>query len=552
MGKNREKKKKKKLERRWKAEANRKPAKRPERIDIDMSELEAILDRAEEEPLNEEDREKLHRALETLLFLTKELGKKRVAIKRLKDLLFGPSTEKTKNVLESVPDASGKESKTSREDQDGEEEKKKGHGRNGAKAYTGADKIKVPHESLKEGDACPECDKGTLYKWTPGWIVNVTGQAPLNARVYEIEKLRCNLCGTIFTAKTPEGLKKERYDPESAAMIALLKYGSGLPFNRLGRLQGSLGIPLPASTQWDIVERAFGVINPVHGELIRQAAQGEVLHNDDTTMKILGLSEDDFKENRKGVFTTGIVSVDEGRKVALFFTGTRHAGENLASVLSMRASELGDPIQMCDALSRNLPENLKTIVANCLTHGRRKFVDVAGSFPGEVAHVLDLLGKVYHNDALARNRKMSSEDRLDFHKAESAPHMTELETWMTEQIEERKVEPNSGLGEAIAYMQNHWDKLTLFLRELGAPMDNNIAERLLKKAILHRKNAYFYKTKNGARVGDLYMSLIHTCELNDANPFEYLTELQRHAEDVASRPELWMPWNYRNALTATA
>ena len=113
-----------------------------------------------------------------------------------------------------------------------------------------------------------------------------------------------------------------------------------------------------------------------------------------------------------------------------------------------------------------------------------------------------------------------------------------------QQIKQRKVEPNSALGEAIAYMQKHWNELTLFLRVAAAPLDNNICERALKKAILHRKNAYFYRTENGAHVGDLFMSLIHTCELNKANPFHYLTELQKHESALAAAPADWMPWNY--------
>jgi transposase len=169
---------------------------------------------------------------------------------------------------------------------------------------------------------------------------------------------------------------------------------------------------------------------------------------------------------------------------------------------------------------------------------------VAGSFPEQCLHVLELLKFVYANDATARERGMSPEERLRFHQAQSGPAMAELEAWMAQQIEQRKVEPNSGLGEAIAYMQKHWNELTLFLRVPGAPLDNNICERALKKAILHRKNAYFYKTENGARVGDLFMSLIHTCELNGANPFHYLTELQKHADDLTAAPADWMPWNY--------
>lgn len=115
-----------------------------------------------------------------------------------------------------------------------------------------------------------------------------------------------------------------------------------------------------------------------------------------------------------------------------------------------------------------------------------------------------------------------------------------------------KTEPNSGLGQAIDYMRRHWQPLTLFLRRAGAPLDNNLVERSLKKAILHRKNALYYKTENGARVGDLYMSLIHTCELNGVYSLDYLTELQRHAEELRGNPAAWMPWNYGDTLAQTA
>jgi len=101
-------------------------------------------------------------------------------------------------------------------------------------------------------------------------------------------------------------------------------------------------------------------------------------------------------------------------------------------------------------------------------------------------------------------------------------------------------------------MLKHWVQLTLFLRKAGAPLDSNIVERALKKAILHRKNALFYKTRNGAHVGDLFMSLIYTCELCGGNPFDYLTELQRHAAELARHPERWMPWNYRATLEEAA
>ena len=256
----------------------------------------------------------------------------------------------------------------------------------------------------------------------------------------------------------------------------------------------------------------------------------------------------DIAAERTGLYTSGVVALRDGQRVALFFSGRRHAGENLAQVLKHRARELPPPIQMCDALSRNLPGELQTLLAHCLAHARRQFVDVYDRFPEPCRYLLEALAVVYRNDAIARERKLSPAARLQFHQEASGPTMQELHAWLTRQQDEKLVEPHSALGGAIRYMLRHWDKLTLFLRQAGAPLDNNICERALKKAILHRKNALFYRTRNGARVGDLFMSLIYTCQLNEANPFDYLTQLQEHAEQLALSPQLWMPWNYRAAL----
>jgi transposase len=175
-------------------------------------------------------------------------------------------------------------------------------------------------------------------------------------------------------------------------------------------------------------------------------------------------------------------------------------------------------------------------------------VEVAENFPEECRYVLETLRGVYHNDALAREQNLSPEERLRFHQQHSRPLMAKLHEWLEAQFAEHRIEPSSGLGKAISYLLNHWVKLTLFLKHPGVPIDNNIVERTLKKAILNRKNALFYKTLNGAAVGDLFMSLIHACELNSINPFDYLTELLRHSEALKQQPSEWMPWNYRETL----
>jgi hypothetical protein len=338
-------------------------------------------------------------------------------------------------------------------------------------------------------------------------------------------------------------------------MIALLKYGSGLPFHRLEQLQGSLGIPLPAATQWEIVAEVAETLQPAYAELIRQAAQGEVLHNDDTRATILTVARGPTDEapaaetpTRTGTFTSGIVATREGREIACFFTGQQHAGENLADVLRQRAAALGPPIQMCDALARNVPATFEVILANCLAHARRQFVEIAPAFPAECRVVLETLREVYRHDATAKAARLTPAARLGLHRERSGPLMGELHAWLTAQVAERKVEPNSGLGKAIAYLRKHWEPLTRFLHVAGAPLDNNVAERALKKAILHRKNALFFQTARGAHVADLFMSLIYTCQRTGADPFHYLTTLQSNAAALAAAPQDWLPWTYRDTL----
>lgn len=553
---------------------------------MDVRELDAILERARA-ALSPEDHEKLRSAVETLEFLTRELESKGTSIDRLRRLLFGSSTETTSRVLREVlgdrNDPAGEVVAAGSSSKETPAAKPRGHGRNGAEAYRGAAKVRVAHESLTHGERCPDCGRGKVYRQSePASLLRITGMAPLQASVYELERLRCNACGKVFTPEPPPGVGTAKYDESATAMIALLRYGSGLPFNRLEKLEGSLGVPLPAATQWELVSGGAQTLAPVHEECIRQAAQGEVLYNDDTTMTVLELmkpheaASDTGTETereadtgarveadggpepvgnpkeRTGIFTSGIVSRTGEHKSALFFTGRRHAGENLERVLQRRAAELSPPIQMCDALSRNTSGEFETILGSCLVHARRNFVEVADRFPDECRYVFEVLREVYRNDADARERKMGPEERLAFHQEHSGPLMEQLAAWGREQFEERLVEPNSGLGEAIRYLQRHWDKLTLFLRKPGAPLDNTICERALKRAIVHRKNSLFYKTENGARVGDLYMSLIHTAELNGADPFGYLVELLRHPREVAANPAAWMPWNYRAALASCA
>jgi transposase len=431
------------------------------------------------------------------------------------------------------------------------DQRRRGHGRNSADAYTGAERVNVPLEGLTKGATCPDCKRGKLHDCAPSPVLRIIGEAPLATTIYECQRLRCGSCGAVYTANAPPEAGDDKYDASAAAMLTLLRYGMGVPLHRLEQLQRSLGIPLPASTQWEVAAKRAEMLVPVHRELVHRAAQGELVHNDDTGMKVLSLRGEieasSNKDERTGIFTSGVISVTEDQhQIALFFTGRQHAGENLTDLLEQRHENLEPPIQMCDALTRNLPKALKVILANCLAHARRRFVEISNDFPVECTHLIEELAIIYRNDAATRGS--SPDQRLAYHQAHSKPVMDRLEHWLDAQLHEKRVEPNSRLGGAIAYMQNHWQQFTTFLRVPGVPLDNNVCERALKMVICHRKNSLFYRTERGAEVGDLFMSLIHTARLAGANVFHYLTSLIKHTTDAAANPSRWLPWNYRAAL----
>jgi len=523
-------------------------------LEMDESLLIELSGKLENGDLSTEDRRNLKALVDTFRQLALQYQNAKTSVKRLLKIIFGSGTEKTDKVLNREPKTRPEATSDGKEGK----QKRKGHGRLGVDDYPGAEKVCVKHGTLKPGDKCPACGKGNLgARRRSSEIVHLVAQPLVKATQYVLRVLRCNSCQATFTATPPREAGRNKYDDNVAPMIASARYGYGLPLNRLADMQMSQGVPMPIGTQWELLSEYRAEVEPVIGtELLRQAAGGSVMHNDDTPARILAVEKEireqeskaDGKNMRTGVFTTGIVSVKDDIRIALFFSGREHAGENLQKVLDLRPAELPTPIQMSDALSRNVPES-KTVWSNCNSHGRREFIDIADNFPAECAYVLDTIKQVYKYEADAVEQNMSDQQRLLHHQEHSSPLMNDLKIWMEQKIENKQVEPNSGLGAAIKYELKHWEKLTLFLRMPGAPIDNNICERILKAAIRHRDNSLFYKTLNGAKVGDFFMSVIQTCRLNGKNPFHYLTTIRKYINQIRSNPAAWMPWNYQ-ATTA--
>ena len=211
-------------------------------LEVSAEELEALLESVRE-ALGERGYQKLKAAIRTLSYVTELLENREATLESLRRLLCRARSEKTDAVLEQAGIAPSPTSRTPPADA-GSKKPAAGHGRKGATAYAGAPRVEVPHATLHRGDRCPECQRGKVYPlYEPGLRVRLRGQAPIAATVYELEKLRCNLCGEVFTAEAPAGVGRQKYDATTASMIALLRYGSGFPWNRLARLAGEHGHP---------------------------------------------------------------------------------------------------------------------------------------------------------------------------------------------------------------------------------------------------------------------------------------------------------------------
>jgi hypothetical protein len=524
------------------------------------AEIENLIEQIRGANLEPGSKDKIERLLRTVLTLVELLQRRNTSIKKLREMIFGRRTEKRQG---KKPEAADKKSESGNDEKDlpkaspdrdfsgeknsiesEEKPRRKGHGRRAVSEYSGARKVGCRHKELKVGDSCPTpfCD-GRLYDLNePTQLLQFTGNPLITATNYEREVLRCAKCQDRYVAPLPEGVREERYDATCDATIAVMKYGGGLPWYRQSGLQTMVGVPLSESTMWERCEATADAALSVYLLLMRQAAAGEVMQTDDTRVRILSCLKEDEKAKGRATQTSGIVVKTGEQRIALYFTGRRHAGENLAELLKLRAEGLARPIQMSDALAANSSVGKEVITSYCLVHARRTVFELKETYPAECKVVLDAVGKVYQHETEAAD--LSLEQRLAYHRKKSGPVMAELKAWMEAQFSDRLVEPNSSLGQALRYWLKYWDELTVWLREPGTPLDNNECERALKQFILMRKNSLFFKTEHGAAVGDILATLIQTCRLNGINAWDYLVRIIRNKSDARRNPQLYLPWNY--------
>lgn len=539
---------------------------KPDVISLTSDEVDALKARIRSHSLTEDDRELLTGVITWMLWLQTQLARSKLTILRLKKL-FGFSTEKSPKKKDSgteenkdEPEGSG--SNNNNQSNHSASSNKKppvwneaaNHGRYSADDYEGCETITLQHETLKKGDACPNCIEaganGKLYESTPGKLIRLVGNAIITGRRYIIEKLRCNLCGDRFNATVPSSIEEApKYDNSCRSTLAISRYGMGLPFKRIETYQAIQHIPVADATQWDLTVELYQDAEPVIDALATVSSEGDLHYFDDTPNRILSEST--------AIHTTAMITEYAGHEVHLFITSSL---SGVSAILPILEDHDNNFISMSDASPANYAKKVpielcaKWILCFCLVHGRRKFFELLKIFPEACQFVISQIGLVYCNERHCKQQGLSAEQRLAYHQQYSKPIMDALYGWMMNQYlypsQRNAIEPNSGLGEAIGYMLRHWLALTRFLYVAGAPLDNSLCEQTIKVVIRHRRNSLFFKTPFGAQVGDGLMSLIQTAIRNDVNPMDYLNALQAHAAQVIIAPRAWLPWCYKETLAS--
>src|SRR4029450_2894282 len=210
----------------------------------------------------------------------------------------------------------------------------------------------------------------------------------------------------------------------------------GVPLYRLEGYQAMVGVPVADATQWDQIERVADCAYPVFEQLKTLAAQGEVIYQDDTHVRILSLiaenrrtQADDTSEARTGMYTTGLVVQQGENTICLYMAGRAHAGENLEALLTQRDAGRDKPLGMSYALAANTADEAALLRCHCLAHGRRKFSELEETFPAECTVVIEAFKQVFEHDEAARLQQLTPTERLAYHQHASGPIMAALKSW---------------------------------------------------------------------------------------------------------------------------
>jgi transposase len=452
--------------------------------------------------------------------------------------------------------------------------KPKGHGRNGVNAFTNARHFTHALAPDIVGALCENCGPGRgagrMGRYREKVIIRIVGQPLFGAQIHHYEQVRCRICGEIVRATGPDevlegvGTSYITYDWSACAMLIMMHYFAGGPFKRLESLHNGWGVPMPDSNQWSMVDACADLLAPLFKAMEQHGVQNAInLRIDDTNSMVISLRRqiqaeiaalesigESTKDIRTGINATGVYLETHNAVIILFYTGRHHAGEMLDQLLKHRQTSAPKLVKVTDGASKNFAHEHQDelIEATCNAHAFLKFRGIKDKYPTEYAIAGEIYKQVFDNDDQAKSRGLTPTERMLYHREYSKPLMEKLKAMCEDKLKSKLVEPHSLLWEPLTFIINQWPRLTKFYEEPGVPLDTNLVEQALVIPVRYLAGSFNYKNQTGAEVGDRHMSLVATARANGVEPVAYLTDCLRNYEDLAKRPEYYLPWVYRERL----
>jgi hypothetical protein len=345
-------------------------------------------------------------------------------------------------------------------------------------------------------------------------------------------------------------------------MLTVMHYFGGAPFKRLESLHQGWGVPFADANQWRVVDESHDRLLPLHRAIERYGVQKATsLRIDDTGSMVIAIQQEiqaeiaaleaigeSTNDVRTGINATGVY-LETGREtIILFYTGRHHAGEIVDRLLRHRGvTSNAKLVKVTDGATKNFDHEHadKLIEATCNAHAMLKFRDIKDKYPGEYTVAGEVYKAVFDRDDKAKELGLGPVDRMLYHRQHSLPEMQKLRAMCEEKVKSKLVEPRSPLWEPLTFIINQWSRLVRFCHEPGVPLDSNLVEQALIIPVRYLAGSFNYQTDNGATVGDCLMSMIATARANKVEPVAFLTDCLRNHEDLAKRPEYYLPWVWR-------
>ncbi len=353
----------------------------------------------------------------------------------------------------------------------------------------------------------------------------------------------CQACeGTVVTAARPAApIEKGRPGPGLLAQVVTAKYADHVPLNRQAEIFARHGVPLARQTLGDWVAAAADLLTPLYQDLKTSVLASKVIHTDDTGVPVLDRHRTETREGRLWVYIGDGPLAD----IVYDYTTDRSRAGPLAFLGAFCGYLQADAYAGYDALYATG----RVVEVACWAHARRYFFDAKASDPARALPALGFIQQLY---AVERESKgVDAQTRRAWRVADALPVLARFRPWLDAQAD--VVLPKSPIGEAVGYARAQWTALTRYCEDGALAIDNNVAERALRKIVTGRANWTFCGSDAGGERAAILYSFVATCKAHGLEPWAYLRDvLERIPTHPNRRRAELLPRHWKAAQPASS